>query len=85
MKVSDRSMAMARVFNMREGFGREDDTWPERLFEPLPDGPNKGQTFLKKDLEAAKDLYYEMMGWDREQGRPTPGRLTELGLDWLVE
>ena len=85
MKVSDRSMVMARMFNLREGFGREQDTWPERLFEPLPDGPNKGQTFTREDLEKAKDLYYEMMGWDKEDGKPTRGRLIELNLDWLLE
>jgi len=85
MKVSDRGMAMARMFNLREGFGRKEDTWPERLFEPLPDGPNKGQTFSKQDLEKGKDLYYEMMGWDRENGKPTTGKLIELNLDWLLE
>ena len=84
MNVSDRGMAMARMFNLREGFGRKEDTWPERLFEPLPDGPNKGQTFSKQDLENAKDLYYEMMGWDRENGKPTTGKLIELNLDWLL-
>jgi aldehyde:ferredoxin oxidoreductase len=78
-------MAMARVFNLREEFGRADDTWPERLFEPLPDGPHKGQTFTREDLERAKDLYYEMMGWDLEQGRPRRGKLIELNLEWLVE
>jgi aldehyde:ferredoxin oxidoreductase len=85
MNVSDRGMAMARMFNLLEGFGRKDDTWPERLFEPLPDGPNKGQTFTKQDLENAKDLYYEMMGWDRENGKPTRGKLIELNLDWLLK
>lgn len=85
MRVSDRSMNMARVFNLREGFGRNDDTWPERLFEPLSDGPNKGKTFSKEDLESAKDLYYEMMGWDKENGRPTEGKLVELNLEWLME
>jgi len=85
MQLSDRSMAMARVFNLREEFGRADDTWPERLFEPLPDGPHKGQTYTRGDLERAKDIYYEMMGWDLEQGRPTRGKLIELSLEWLVE
>jgi aldehyde:ferredoxin oxidoreductase len=84
MKVSDRSMAMARVFNLREGFGREDDTWPERLFEPLPDGPNKGQIFTREDLEKAKNFYYEMMGWEKKDGKPSEGKLIELNLDWLL-
>jgi aldehyde:ferredoxin oxidoreductase len=85
MQLSNRSMAMARIFNLREGFGRADDTWPERLFEPLPDGPHKGNTFTREDLERAKDIYYEMMGWDKEQGRPTIGKLIELNLGWIVD
>ena len=76
---------MARMFNLREGFGREDDTWPDRFLEPLPDGPQKGQTFTRDDLEQAKDLYYEMMGWDKVDGKPTKAKLAELKLEWLME
>jgi len=85
LRVSDRMMTMARIFNLREGFGRNDDKLPDRLFEPLPDGPNKGQRFTKENLEEAKDLYYEMMGWDKENGKPLKGKLVELNLNWLVE
>ncbi|MBW1913109.1 MAG: aldehyde ferredoxin oxidoreductase, partial [Deltaproteobacteria bacterium] len=85
MSVSDRGMAMARILNLRQGFGRQEDTWPERLFEPLPDGPYKGQSFTEQDLEKAKDLYYEMMGWNREEGRPSRGKLIELNLEWVLE
>ncbi|MBA4423128.1 MAG: aldehyde ferredoxin oxidoreductase, partial [Syntrophus sp. (in: bacteria)] len=38
MKVGERTVTMARVFNLREGFGRKDDTLPDRLFEPLESG-----------------------------------------------
>jgi aldehyde:ferredoxin oxidoreductase len=85
LRMSERMLNMARMFNLREGFGRQDDAWPERLFEPLPDGPLKGQTFTRDDLERAKDLYYEMMGWDNENGKPTKGKLIELNLEWLAE
>ena len=33
-------------------------------------------------MEAGKDAYYQMMGFDRE-GIPTEAALAELGLDWL--
>jgi aldehyde:ferredoxin oxidoreductase len=85
LRVSDRMLTMARMFNLREGFGREDDTWPERFLEPLPDGPHKGQTFTRDDLEQAKDLYYEMMGWDKVNGKPTKAKLAELNLEWLMK
>ena len=84
-KVSDRAMTLARLFNLREGFSRQDDTWPERLFDPLPDGPNKGHSVTRQHLEEAKDLYYDMMGWDQKEGRPTRGTLADLNLDWVAE
>ena len=43
MKVGERTVTMARVFNLREGFGRKDDTLPERLFEPLESGVLQGK------------------------------------------
>ena len=84
LQSSDRMNAMAREFNVREGFTPSDDTWPDKLFSPLPDGPQKGQTYSKAQLEQAKDYYYEMVGWDKETGKPLDGKLIELGLDWLI-
>ena len=42
LKVGERTVTMARVFNLREGFGRKDDTLPERLFEPQESGALQG-------------------------------------------
>ncbi len=32
LDIGERGTNMARIFNLREGFGRKDDTLPERLF-----------------------------------------------------
>jgi len=41
--VGERINNLARAFNVREGFTREDDTLPERLMtEPLKEGTSKG-------------------------------------------
>jgi aldehyde:ferredoxin oxidoreductase len=39
LKAGERTVTMARVFSLREGIGRKDDTLPDRLFEPLESGP----------------------------------------------
>ncbi len=84
MKIGERLNTMARLFNCREGFGRDDDRIPERLFTPLKSGPNKGSLAIPPDdFRKALDLYYAMAGWD-EAGRPREGKLLELGLDWLA-
>jgi len=85
LKVGERTITMARVFNLREGFGRKDDTLPDRLFEPLENGALKGKAINRKEFEEALTLYYEAMGWDAKDGVPTRGKLAELNLFWLEE
>ncbi len=78
----ERLFNQARMFNMREGASRKDDTLPKRLLEePLPDGPAAG---LVVDLEPLLDAYYEFRGWDLETGCPTASKLEELGLGYLA-
>ncbi len=85
LKAGERSVTMARVFNLREGFGRKDDTLPDRLFGELESGPLQGQGIDRKEFDEALTMYYEAMGWDPQQGVPTRGKLAELNLFWLEE
>lgn len=80
-KVGERVNNLAKAFNMREGFTRADDTFPERLMtEPLKEGASKGQLISKDDLKAMLDEYYAERGWDVKTGVPTRAKLDELGL-----
>ena len=85
LKAGERTVTMARVFNLREGFGRKDDTLPDRLFEPLESGPLQGKGIDRKEFQEALTMYYEAMGWDPKDGVPTAGKLAELNLYWLDE
>jgi len=80
----DRANVMSRVFNNRCGFTADDDTVIRRWFEKMPAGPLKGIRFDPETFRDWIELYYEMSGWD-DKGRPTKGKLVELGLDWLIE
>jgi len=84
LKVGERANVMARIFNLREGIGPEEDRVFRRLHEPLPGGPLKGKYIDPETFQDAVNLYYEMMGWDNH-GRPTRGKLIELGLEWLIK
>ncbi len=79
MKVGERCIHMTRAFNVREGFGKKDDAMPERFFTPLPGG----NVIDEQQLENAKETYYGMMDWEGPQGRPSRGRLEELGIGWI--
>ena len=86
MTVGERVCNLERAFNVREGITRKDDVLPKRLMEePLPDGPYKGETISKEDLDKMLDYWYDFHGWDKETGVPTSKRLNELGLEYAVE
>ncbi len=85
LKVGERKMTSARVFNLREGFGRKDDTLPDRFFAPLENGSLQGKPLDRKEFEDGLTMYYESLGWDSKEGIPTRGRLAELNLYWLDE
>ncbi|MGC9400551.1 MAG: aldehyde ferredoxin oxidoreductase family protein [Anaerolineae bacterium] len=85
LKVGERALAMARVFNAREGFTARDDVAHWRFATPFEEGPVKGVAIPAKLMADALDLYYEMRGWDKESGAPTDAKLHELGLGWLVD
>ncbi len=84
MQVGERRLNMLRAFNAREGVGAEADTAPPKLFVPLQGGATDGVAVTPEEVEEAKALYYQMVGWD-EEGHPTRAKLLELGLGWLAE
>jgi aldehyde:ferredoxin oxidoreductase len=74
-----RIMCQERLFNMREGVTRDDDTLPGRLLnEAKPDGPTKGEVVPVEEL---KDDYYRALGRDLSSGNPGNSLLDKLGID----
>jgi aldehyde:ferredoxin oxidoreductase len=85
LQIGERATNMARLFNIREGFSRKDDTLPERFFQGLENGPLKGSAFPRDEFEQALTVLYELKGWDIETGRPGRERLEALSLGWAAE
>jgi aldehyde:ferredoxin oxidoreductase len=84
--VGERINNLARAFNVREGFTRDDDRLPERLMtEPLEVGASKGHVISKEDLKQMLDEYYTERGWDLNTGAPTREKLKELGLGYVAD
>jgi aldehyde:ferredoxin oxidoreductase len=85
IQVGERVNVLARCFNLREGFSREDDYLPQRLAEePIPGGASKGYRLSREDQDWLLDRYYEVYGYDR-RGVPTQKRLCDLGLQGVTE
>ncbi len=77
--AGERIWNLERLFNLKNGFTRADDTLPLRLLkEPVKFGPNKGQV---SKLSVMLPEYYEARGWDNN-GAPTKEKLQELSIDW---
>ena len=84
MKVSERAINLARLFNIREGLTADDDRLPERFFQPQTSGPLSKTALDKDEFDKAKRLYYGMMGWDPDTGSPTRAKLEELDIAWAT-
>jgi aldehyde:ferredoxin oxidoreductase len=85
LRVGERRLNMMRAFNAREGLSREDDRLPPKLNKALEGGASHGIAVTVEEIENAKDLYYEMAGWDVETGKPTRVKLEELDLGWVAD
>jgi aldehyde:ferredoxin oxidoreductase len=85
LKIGERATNMARVFNIREGFSRKDDTLPERIFQGLQNGPLKGIPYPREEFTKALTVLYNLKGWDPETGRPSRERLEALSLGWAAD
>jgi aldehyde:ferredoxin oxidoreductase len=79
-RIGERISTLARLFNVREGLARAQDSLPARcLSQPMTGGPADGHVV---ELAPMLDEYYRLMGWD-ENGVPTRARLRELKLEGI--
>ena len=85
LRIGERSTNLARIFNLREGFSRRDDTVPERLFQPSEGGPLTGVALPRAEFEQTLTALYEFKGWDPNTTIPTRARLRELGIEWAAD
>ncbi|MFH1169219.1 MAG: aldehyde ferredoxin oxidoreductase family protein [Chloroflexota bacterium] len=77
--LCDRVASLIRVFNIREGVTREDDTLAPRSFQPDTTGPGAGRALTREMLDDMLDEYYSLRGWGKD-GIPTEKTLTGLGM-----
>lgn len=98
LQAGQRIVNLERMYNIRHGFSRKDDTLPRRkLAEPLdiyanPEDIGKIPAAEAKlihrgltvNLDPMLDEYYALGGWTAD-GIPTAARLKELGLAELIK
>ncbi len=94
LRGAERAYNVYRILNVREGFSRKDDRFPERwIDEPLK--KEEGRLWLmdyfkttsidRAMIEKIFDEYYQEKGWDVKKGIPTREKLESLGLREMAE
>ena len=77
LTIGERLHHLKRMYNVRLGINRKDDTLPPRLLAlARDDGMAAG---VLPELDKMLEEYYHLRGWD-ENGIPTEEKLRELGL-----
>ncbi|MEX2707452.1 MAG: aldehyde ferredoxin oxidoreductase C-terminal domain-containing protein [Candidatus Freyrarchaeum guaymaensis] len=79
---------LQKVMNVREGFTRKDDAFPENWFASLKAGDKTivlmdyfgEKRITREDAEGFLESCYRARGWSVEKGSPTVEKLRELGL-----
>lgn len=67
MEIASHVQDATRLFNIREGMTRKDDSLPKRFFR---ESIGSGKAIIsQEELEYMKDDYYSLRGWD-SQGKP---------------
>lgn len=75
--AGDRIWNIEKLFNLKSGLSKADDTLPARLLaNPIANGPAKGHIH---ELDKLLPEYYNLRGWD-ENGNPTDETKKKLGL-----
>jgi aldehyde:ferredoxin oxidoreductase len=83
LTTGERIVNLKRMYNVREGITRADDTLPKRILT-LDHNVEGMMRCELPDLETQLDEYYEYRGWD-DNGIPTKETLTRLGLEFTLE
>ncbi len=85
IKAGERGVTLARAFNLREGLTRADDRLPGRMNMPFVTQSVAEKPVDPQVLDESLTLFYGMMGWDPQTGAPTPAKLHELDIAWVIE
>ena len=72
LEIGERVYNLQRLLNVRDGYNRDSDCLPQRMFEPASQGFRANKAPF--GFDDVLDEYYKLRGWDRH-GVPTPEKI----------
>ena len=78
-EIGERSLTLARLFNIRQGFDAKDDRLPPQVTKPHVSGVLSKVRLDPDDLAEQIRAYYAARGWN-DQGVPLPETLARLDI-----
>ncbi len=86
LKSAERGYNLLKMANVREGFSRKDDKFPEDWFEePMHMDYYENVKITRDVAYKLLDDYYDERGWDAQIGTPSRKKLEELGLEYIAD
>ena len=83
LKIGKRIVNTLRVYNIMSGHNPTYEI-PCRRYGSTPiDGPAREKNIMEH-WNIMRDIYYKIMGWDTETGKPFPETLKKLGIENLI-
>jgi aldehyde:ferredoxin oxidoreductase len=82
-KIGKRIVNTLRVFNLRNGLTRDMEAPSPRYGSTPVDGPAEGIGVMRY-WDSIGKIYYRLMGWDPDTGKPTAKTLRDLDLEDLI-
>jgi aldehyde:ferredoxin oxidoreductase len=79
-EIGERIYTLERLFNVREGFSRKDDTLPKRIKQ---EPSERSYITTQDELDEMLDEFYEAFGWDKE-GKPKKETLVKLSMEEFI-
>lgn len=81
LSVGKRRIILMRLFNAREGIGKDSDTLPKKFFKRLEKGKKGAEYIDEKEFLEAREEFYKQSQWDKTTGYPTKEALIEADLE----
>ncbi|MBW1902800.1 MAG: aldehyde ferredoxin oxidoreductase C-terminal domain-containing protein, partial [Deltaproteobacteria bacterium] len=79
LQIGERANNIKRLINLKLGFGKKDDTLPERVRSLSLKEGGTGGYIPDRDMDGMLADYYHFRGWSKD-GVPTREKFDELGL-----